>query len=286
MCKLLRSAAPINHQILAVVDLGEKANYRPEVRYRISVDLPFRLSRRSSTRQLEDAYQAVLQSLEHLLPASRRNLHIWLLDAETGQPDLFLSGLLGIRQGQLTTQKAERLDSKIRPQVTRTQRSKPYRFLLNVTAQVWGCLEEFCEGEVNEEEREYAVLDGVLGCFDDCELIDSDPSDEDCVYVAAEVWHTFMLDLPFKPRKGCSETQLGYILRRLEELVRQESCGDLYDLELDGMDVWMLDESGQPKGYVSGWMRVKEGSRTAAEMTKWSRRSLEMMPISIKSRAA
>lgn len=278
--------AQTNHHILAVIDLGEKADYRHEVRHRISIDLPFRLTERSSIRQLEEAYQMVFQSLEHLLPTSHRRLHVWLLDAETGEPDLFLSGLLGIRQGQLTSQKAERLDSKIRPQVIRTQRSKPYRFLLNVTAHVWGCPEEFCEDEVGEEEREYAVLDGVLGCFDDCELIDSDPSDEYSVYVAAEVWHGFTLDLPFKPSKGSSETQLGYILRRLEELVRQESCGDLYDLELDDMDVWMLDESGQPKGYVSGWMRVKEGSRTAAEMTKWSRRSLKMMPISFRSRAA
>ena len=78
------------------------------------------------------------------------------------------------------------------------------------------------------------------------------------------------LDLPFKPRKGSSETQLGYILGRLEELVRQESCGDHYDLDLDDLNVWLLDESGRPTGYVSGWMRVQVGSRTAAEMTKWS----------------
>jgi hypothetical protein len=205
-----------------------------------------------------------------------------LVDAETGQPDLFISGILGIRQGRLTPQKAERLDSKIRPQVTRPQQSKPYHFLLNTTAHVWGCVEE----DASEDERECHVLEEAFGCFDYYELIDSDPSDENNVYVAAELWQTLVLDLPFKPSKSSSETQLGYILGRLQELVRQQSCGDLYDLELEDAEIWLLDESDQPKGYVSGWMRVKEGSRTAAEMTKWSRRSLDTLPISIRSRAA
>ncbi len=94
------------------------------------------------------------------------------------------------------------------------------------------------------------------------------------------------MDLPFKPSMACSETQLGYLLGQAERLVRQESCGDLYDLQVGGMDVWLADETGQPKEFVSGWMRAKEGSHTAAEMKKWSRRSLENLPLSLRSRAA
>ena len=283
-CKPLQS---LTHRFVAVVDLGENAPYGREVRHRDSLQLPFRLSKRSSIRQLEGAYQQVFKTLQPVLPTFHRRLHVWLLDAETGDPTLFVSGLLGVRQGKLTKPKAERLDSKIRPQVTRPQPSRTYRFLLNTTAHVWGCPEEFdCEEDATEWGREHAVLDGILGCLDHCELIDSDPSDENNVYVATEVWHGFTLDLPFKPSKACSETQLGYLLGKAEEPVQKESCGDLYDLQVEDMDVWLADESGQPKEYVSGWMRVKEGSHTAAEMKKWSRRSLENMPPSLRSRAA
>jgi hypothetical protein len=276
----------INHRFVAVVDLGETADYRSEVRFQVSIELPFWLTTRSGKRQLEAACEQVRSLLEPVLPACDRRLHVWLLEPETGQPSLFVSGLLGIRQGQLTTRKAERLNSKIRPQVTRPRQLKPYRFLLNSTAHVWGCPEEFCDEDASDEEREYAVLDGILGCFDHCELIDSDTSGENDVYVAGEVWHTFMLELPFKPRKGSTETQLGYIIRQLEELVWQESCGDLYDLRLDETEVWLLDEGGQPCEYISGCLRVKDGSLMAAEMKKRSRRSLATMPLSLRSRAA
>ena len=232
-------------------------------------------------------YQQVFMALQSVMPTFHRRLHVWLLDAESGDPSLFVSGLLGIRQEQFTKQKAERLDSKIRPQVTRSQPSRTYRFVLNTTAHVWGCPEEFeCEEDTTEGDREHAVLDGILGGFDHCELTDVDHVDEDCVGVTANLWHGFTMDLPFKPAMACSETQLGYLLGKAEQLVGQESCGDLYCLGLDDMDVWLVDESGQPKEYVSGWMRAKEGSHTAAEMKKWSRRSLENMPLPLRSRAA
>lgn len=286
----MRSLKPrqsLTHRFVAVVDLGEKARYGKEVRHRASLQLPFRLSKRSPIRQLETAYQQVFMALQPVMPTFHRRLHVWLLDAESGEPTLFVSGLLGVRQGRLTKQKAERLDSKIRPQVTRSQPSRPCQFLLNTTAHAWGCPDEFdCEEDATEGDREYAVLDGILGGFDHCELTDVDHVDEDCVGVTANLWHSFTLDLPFKPSVACSETQLGYLLGQAEQLVRQDSCGDLYDLRLEEMDVWVADESGQPNEFVSGWMRVKEGSHTAAEMKKRSRRSLEGLSLSLRSRAA
>lgn len=276
----------LTHRLVAVVDLGEKARYGKEVRHRASVQLPFRLSKRSSPRQLEAAYEQVLMALQALMPTFQRRLHVWLLDAESGEPTLFVSGLLGVRQGQLSEQKAERLDSKIRPQVTRSQPTRPYQFLLNTTAHVWGCPEEFCDEDATEEDREYALLDGIFGGLDHYDLTDADHSDEDSVYVAAEVWHSLTLELPFKPSMACSETQLGYLLGQAEQIVWQVSNGYLYDLRLEETDLWLADESGQPREYVSGWMRVKEGSHTAAEMKKWSRRSLERLPLSVRSRAA
>ncbi len=285
----MRSPSPspsLTHRFVAVVDLGEKADYRSEVRHRVSIALPFRLSKRSGIRQLAAAYQQVFMALQPVMPTFHRRLHVWLLDPETGEPSLFVSGLLGLLQGKLTKQKAERLDSKIRPQITRSQSSRSYRFLLNATAHAWGCPEEFCDEDATDEVREYAVLNGILGGFDHCELTDVDHVDEDCVGVTADLWHSFTLDLPFKPRMDCSETQLGYILGRLEEVVRQESCGDLYDLRMEETDVWLADESAQPREYVSGWIRVKEGSHTAAEMKKLSRQLLERIPAPIRSRAA
>jgi hypothetical protein len=113
-----KSRPCFNHQILAVVDLGDKADYRLEVRFSLSLSVPFRLTGRSGIRQLQDAFQQVFKALHHILPTSRRRLHVWLIDPESGQPSLFLSDLLGVRQGQLTKKQAERLDAKIRPQVT------------------------------------------------------------------------------------------------------------------------------------------------------------------------
>ena len=285
----MRSPSPslsFTHRFVAIVDLGEKADYRSEVRHRISIDLPFRLSNRSGIRQLEMVYQQVFMGLHPVMPPHQRRLHIWLVDAETGEPSLFVSGLLGVRQGGVTKQKAERLDSKIRPQIAWPQSTRSYRFLLAATAHVWGCPEEFCDEDATESDREYAVLDGILGGFDHCELTDADHVDEDCVYVAGEVWHSLTLNLPFKPSMACTEAQLGYILGRLEELARQQSCGDLYDLRMEEMDVWLADETGQPREYVSGWMRVKEGSHTAAEMKKLSRQLLERTTAPMGSRAA
>jgi hypothetical protein len=169
-----------DHQILAVVDLGDKADYRPEVRFSLSLSVPFRLTGRSGIRQLQEAYQQVFKALSPLMTTSHRRLHVWLIDAGTGQPTLFLSGLLGVRQGQLTKNQAERRDAKIRPQVTCPRPTKRHQFLLNTTAHSWGDPEEFdCEEDASDEDREYAVLDGIFGGIERCEFIDADHADVD-----------------------------------------------------------------------------------------------------------
>ena len=270
-----------DHQILAVVDLGDKADYRPEVRFKLSLSVPFRLTGRSGIRQLQEAYQQVFKALHHILPTFHRRLHIWLIDDETAQPTLFLSGLMGVRQGQLTKKQAERRDAKIRPQVTCPRPTKQYEFLLNTTAHSWGDPEEFdCEEDASDEDREYAVLSGIFGGFDHYELTDADHADVDCVGVTAELWHRFTLDLPFEPNEKSTESQLGYILGHAEKLIREETCGDLYCLQTEEADVWLLDETGQPTEFVSGLMQVKEGSLPVAEMKKIHRRSLERIPYS------
>jgi hypothetical protein len=258
-----------------------------EVRFHLSLSVPFRLTGRSGIRQLQDAYQQVFKALHHILPTSRRRLHVWLIDAGTGQPTLFLSGLLGVRQGQLTKNQAEWLDAKIRPQVTCPRPTKQCQFLLNTTAHSWGDPEEFdCEEDASDEDREYAVLSGIFGGFDHYELTDADHADSDSLYVAAELWHRFTLDLPFEPNENSSETQLGYILGHAEKLIREETCGELYCLQTEETDIWLLDETGQPTEFVSGLMQVKEGSLSVAEMRKIHRRSLERIPASVRSKAA
>jgi hypothetical protein len=272
----------IQHQILAVVDQGDKADYRPEVRYRITIEIPFRLTRRSGIRQLTATYQEVVGALAHLLPTPQSRLHVWSLDGETGEPDLFLSGLLRVRQGQLSRQRADRLDSKIRPQVTEPQQSQEYRFVLNASAHGWGCAEDFCDEDVTGEDLEHLVQDGIFGGFDYSDLFDSDPSDDNSVYVAAEVWHQFTLDLPFRPSNDSSVTLLGYLVNQAIWQLYLE----FYDIGVDELDVWLLDESGQPTECISGWLEVKEGSSTAAEMRTASRRTLKLLPLSFRSRAA
>jgi hypothetical protein len=282
-----KSGPCFDHQILAVVDLGDKADYRPEVRFSLSLSVPFRLTGRSGIRQLQEAYQQVFKALSPLMTTSHRRLHVWLIDAGTGQPTLFLSGLLGVRQGRLTKNQAERRDAKIRPQVTCPRPTKRHQFLLNTTAHSWGNPEEFdCEEDASDEDREYAVLDGIFGGIERCEFIDADHADVDCVGVTAELWHRFALDLPFTPDENSSETQLGYILGHAQKLIREETCGELYCLQTEQTDVWLLDETGRPTEFVSGLMQVKEGSLSVAEMKKIHRRSLERIPTSVRSKAA
>lgn len=249
------------HQLLAVVDLGEKADYRSEVRHRIAAELPFRVSKRSSARQLTEIYQQVQMALHDLLPTSCRSLHVWLLDNQSGEPCLFISGRMKIRQGLLTKQEAERLDEIVRPQVACAQETKGYEFLLDTHANAWGCAEEFdCPDDGDEEERESAVLSGIFGWADQYELVDSDPSDEESVFVTAQLWHKFTLDLPFEPSAICSQAQLGYILGEARKLVKRESLGDLYDLEIEDLDVRLMDRSGRTTDSIFGWVRSKEAS--------------------------
>jgi hypothetical protein len=282
-----QSCSCFNHEILAVVDLGDKADYRSEIRFNLSLSLPFRLTGRSGIRQLQDAYQEVFKALSPFLTTYHRRFLVWLIDAETGQPSLFISGLLGVRQGTLTKKQAERWDDKIRPQVMSPRPTKQCRFLLNTMTHAWGNPEEFdYEEDGSDEDREYTVLDGIFGSLEHYELTDADHADEDCVGVTAELWHRFTLDLPFTPGEDSTETQLGYILGHAKKAIRDESCGDLYCLQTEETDVWMLDETGQPTVFVSGLMQVKEGSLPMAEMKKIHRRSLERTPAAIRSKAA
>jgi hypothetical protein len=275
------------HEFVAVVDLGDKVDYRSEIRFRLGISLSFRLTGRSGMRQLGEAYQQVVNSFSHGLPTSHRRLHVWLFDVETGQPSLFVSGLLAVREGRLTKQQAERRDRKIRPQVSYQRPTQQYRFLLHTTAHGWANPEEFdCEEDAPMEEREYAVLDGLFGGFDHYELIDVDHVDDDYVGVTAEIRHGFTLELPFTPGEDSTETLLAYVVGEAQQLIQQEVCDELYDIRTEEVDVWLLDESGRPAVWVSGLMRVKEGSLKKAAMKKQSRQLLEWLPDAESSKAA
>lgn len=106
------------HEFIAVVDLDERADYKVEVRHRISVEFPSHPSKRSATRQLHRAYQQGFTDLSHNTAESRRSFHVRPLDGKTGKPDLFPSGLLDFRQARLAKQQAERLERRLRTQVT------------------------------------------------------------------------------------------------------------------------------------------------------------------------
>ena len=121
------------------------------------------------------------------------------------------------------------------------------------------------------------MLGEIFGGLDHFELVDADHSGGG-VYVSAQAWHTFSLDLPFTPSDGCSAAQLRNISSQVRDLIYRETLGEFYGVEIEEAEVWLLDGSGNPSLYISGLLRVREGGETLDEMEKWSRMELDDLP--------
>lgn len=141
-------------------------------------------------------------------------------------------------------------------------------------AHAWG---ECCDEDVEGEEQEQEVLGEIFGGLDHYELVDADHSGGG-VYVCAEAWHTFSLDLPFALGDGCSVAQLRYICSKVGDLLYQETLGEFHDLKTEEIDVWLLDGSGNPSLFISGLLRVRGGEETPDEMQARNRRALDNSP--------
>ena len=257
------------HQFLAVVDLGDQADYRTEVWHRIDLDLPFRLTGRSGLRQLNAAHLRILAAVD---TCTTKEMLVWLV--EDGQPTRFFSGQRNVRLGTWTKEKARQIDDKIRPQFGHRQPAKDYLFVLKSNVNVWCHVDDLGDEESTNEELEDAVLDGILGSLDQRELTDS-YVDDDEVYVSAEVRHEFLLELPFEPNRCSTEAQLGCIVYKARDVFECE----FDDVEIDDLDVWLLDESGNATECVSGLLQVSEGTITMAEMTESSLGSLDALQL-------
>lgn len=134
------------HSFLAVADVGQEADYTREVRHSANLFRDFTPSKRSSARQLRE----LCSELECVLGVS--DLHAWLVD-ERGEPVLFVSGLLAVREGRATKPEVEALNKRLLPQLTGEQSMKDHRFLVKASVGV-SVLREAFDFIDDPEERE------------------------------------------------------------------------------------------------------------------------------------
>lgn len=273
-------------ELLVVANVGDQADYTTEVRHRVSVALPFLPNIRSSTRQLRQVRKEVQRQLPEYLPAWQ-DFHVWLIDEKTGEPGLFITGLLAVREGRSTKANVEKLNAQLLPQVTCDQPLATHRLLVMAIGNAWGepYDEEFGEAE-SPEDREYELLGSVFGVLDNYELVDVDHS-ECGLCITGEAWHTFSLELPFEPSKDCTAPQLRQIHMMIEEAFYQECCGGLYDLEPVQVEVWLLDESNAPGLPLTGLLNIREGADSLQQFERsWKFLASAPPGVNAKARAA
>ena len=266
-------------EFLVVADVGDRADYSTEVRHRVTVQIPFTPTKRSSTQQIRRLHDRLHRAVIEYLPEIDGDLHAWLIDRESGEPDLFVTGLLAVRESRSTKCEVEEMNRRLLPQITSEQSSTASRILVRAIAHAWG---ECSDEDVDGEEQEQEVLGEIFGGLDHFELVDADHSGGS-VYVCAQAWHTFSLDLPFAPGDGCSAAQLRYVCSKVGDLLYQETLGEFHGVEIEEADVWLLDGSGNPSLFISGLLKVREGEETPDETENWSRMALNDLPPCFQS---
>jgi hypothetical protein len=278
---------PAPQQFLVVADCGPNTDYTTEPRHRVELLLPFTPCRRSSAKQLQQVFRRVRWQVSEFLPPcpitdpassdEADQLHVWLCD-ESGQPVLFVSGLLAVREGRATKTEAEALHRRLLPQVTGGQEVRDFRACVSASVQKW-CDYDGPVGDDNERhEREGELLDELEGVFQRFWLGDSEEDEHGLFYVCAEGWMLVTVQLPFVPGQKSTAAQLRFasVLAQAEVL-----CVLPEDWEIDHDngegEVWLLDEQHQPTQYISGLLDVREGRLSARKLKGATERAKESL---------
>ena len=254
-----------------VANIGENADYTTQPRISVGLSLPFTPGKRSSARQLQELVRQVRSHAGDYLPAGA-DFHAWLIDQQTNQPGLFVTGLLAVREGRSTKAEADALNRQLMPQVFGEQSVQPFRFLVWSTASAWGWGYDF-DDDFDFDEAEYELLDSVFGSFDEYTLVDAN-HDDDCLGVVGKCWHTVSVDLPFTPTPKSLASQLRYI-----EMAVSNAIGELAnEFDVEDFGVWTAAENGAPRLFISGLLGLKEGSLSRKKMNEKERRLLHRLP--------
>ena len=91
------------------------------------------------------------------------------------------------------------------------------------------------------------------------------------------------MELPFSPTKESSDAQLRYIVAKTNELLFEHANGELYDLEIEDTEIWLLNDSQKPGLFVSGLLDVRSGVGRLSDIDQLSRKHLHNCPVVVDS---
>ncbi len=277
------------HQFLAVINTGPDADYTTEPRHRVELDLPFNPSGRSSMQQLRQACKRVRWQVSEFMPQGSTSsgpayhdrsddIYLWLCD-ENGQPTLFVSGLLAVREGRATKAEFEAQSRRLLPQVTCEQSRQECRLLVSTAAQKWADYEEPVGFGDELDERESEVLEELEGVFDEFCLGDTCEDEDGTLYVRADGWRAVTVPLPFQPGPKATAAQLRFASATALAEVQNALPEDWEVDEEFGGEVWLLDDDDAPVLYVTGLLDVREGRLSPRRLKAATERAKSDLPV-------
>lgn len=219
------------------------------------------LTNRSHTSTLHKTHERIRTNATVYF-GEETECHVWQLN-DNGEPSLFLSGLLAVREGRMRRSEMEALHEQLLPHILNEQLMIPNRFLVvgDLKASSW--IEE-PDGEFADFEQE-RLIDAADLTFDHVEHRDSYCGDEEA-FAEMTVYQSVTVNLPYIVTEQSSSIHLKYAeaIARIdfENLVHWEMDGDL-----DEIDVLLLDADQVPTTYLTGLLKQLNGVVTREEVT-------------------
>ena len=215
-------------------------DYSNDLRYEGELTLDFNPTNRTSTSKLKAIEQFVARTV------GSDSLYVLLLSA--GEPNLFLSGVLAGRTGQLTKPEAHRLGQQLALELACDQETIDCEFVAKVVVNE---LEDFHGVDENAESEE--LMDEVLSEFDYRELTDSFIDEDDALNIDACGWCKVTIKLPVIPSADSPVEDLRYVESLLVEHVEQMLNGGC----VIQTDLWLRQSDGE-FFFLSGSVRLKQ----------------------------
>jgi len=200
-------------RFMAVVEQPANFNYAESPRLRVtSGDLSSTPNKRSTQRSLERVQHHVTKYLKTYLPNEDSRFLIWLVD-ENGNPLFFVTGLLDVRAGKLTTEQAAELERHLLPQITCEQFMTDLGIAVSATAELTftdGFDFEFTEDEGDDELIADELVEESCGHLDGS-YVSYVERDEDDLMVNAEITQDITITVPWKSTNRLRPDQVEYL---------------------------------------------------------------------------
>lgn len=210
-------------KLLVVIRQSSRLSYSEAPRH-------FVISRRgghptkwSSLKQLKAIHEWVKERFQDYLPPKPSQLLIWLVNEETNDPILFLTGLMEVRRGKRTHADASAWNDRLLPQVTSPQEMRSVEVELSATAE----LTFFPDlDEIEEYEEEDLAADLIES--DCCDLDEWNITyigrDDDALLVNADVRHRVTVDVPWRAGQPLTTVQETYLEAMAKDEIEDLLC--------------------------------------------------------------